>query len=344
MDKKVIFISHVGEESKVANLLKETIEKHFIGMVNVFVSSNPDGLELGADWFSVIKSQLSKAELVLVICSPLSLNRPWINFEAGCGSIRNIPVIPLCHSGLVPGDLPFPMKAHQGAELNSNENLQNLFGRIAKAIGSRVPNSSNYDFFETLTKFETTTKNEVSIRHTQKIHGILQADIEYMKYVLVSVFADFEELPQLDALTKDFRNFNIKFNKSHYLERRSTLPHNLLVTNYNLVYKQINKIIDNVKFVLSCNRYQFTESLGEALDELLFQSSVLTTWHPSVALFVESHPEIWQSIKPKIEKTLEEPQYIPSNIINYFIDYYRSCKAIQHWITTYENIVSKTTI
>lgn len=106
MAKKVVFISHVSEESKVANLLKETIEKHFLGILDVFVSSNPDGLELGADWFSVIKGQLSRAELVLVVCSPLSLNRPWINFEAGCGSGRNVPVIPLCHSGLAPGDLP----------------------------------------------------------------------------------------------------------------------------------------------------------------------------------------------------------------------------------------------
>ena len=221
--------------------------------------------------------------------------------------------------------------------------MQNLFGRIAKVINSNVPTPSDDEFFKALTEFETATKNETSIRHTQKIHGILKADIELMKYVLISAFADFEELSQADVLVKDFCNFSIQFNKSHRLEQPSVLHPDFFVANYNMVHKQINKIIDNVKFVLSCNRYKITESLGEVLDELMFQINELTSWHPTVALLVESNPTIWQSLKPEIEKTIDEPQYRPSNVINYFIQYYKSCKAIQQYIVTYENIVSKTT-
>ena len=34
--------------------------------------------------------------------------RPWVNIELGAAWIKRVPIIPLCHSGLTPSDLPWP--------------------------------------------------------------------------------------------------------------------------------------------------------------------------------------------------------------------------------------------
>ena len=79
-EKKVIFISHFTGEAELATLLKSTIEEKFLQIVEVFSSSHPEGLRLGDEWFSRIKANLEKANLVIVLFSPLSVTKPWINF------------------------------------------------------------------------------------------------------------------------------------------------------------------------------------------------------------------------------------------------------------------------
>ena len=130
-NKKTIFISHFTEEKELATLLKETIESKFLRAIDVFSSSHGESLQLGDEWLSIIKSHLVKADLIIVLCSPISITKPWINFEAGCGFVRDIPVIPLCHSGLKIQDLGMPLKVLQGAELNSSETIKALFNKIA---------------------------------------------------------------------------------------------------------------------------------------------------------------------------------------------------------------------
>ena len=50
----------------------------------------------GSKWLEEIDQALAAAVVLLVLCSPASLRRPWINFETGCGWIKRVP----CHSYL----------------------------------------------------------------------------------------------------------------------------------------------------------------------------------------------------------------------------------------------------
>ena len=43
---------------------------------------------------------------MLLLCSPSSIKRHWIHFEAGCGWIQKKPVIPICYGGLTSSQLP----------------------------------------------------------------------------------------------------------------------------------------------------------------------------------------------------------------------------------------------
>src|SRR5437016_4793185 len=94
-----MFISHVTEAAPIALVLKQLIKDKFLGMIEVFVSSDAEDLPAGGVWFQAIETALHEATMMFVICSPASLVRPWINFEAGCGWIKEMNIVPLCHSG-----------------------------------------------------------------------------------------------------------------------------------------------------------------------------------------------------------------------------------------------------
>jgi TIR domain len=116
--KPVVFISHIDDEKEIAAAFKSLIEKAFLGLINVFVSSDARSIELGERWLNAITEALKTCAIEFIICSPISIKRPWINFEAGAGWVRDVPVVPLCHPGIQPAGLPLPLNLLQGANLN----------------------------------------------------------------------------------------------------------------------------------------------------------------------------------------------------------------------------------
>ena len=134
-----VFISHVRTEQDLAMLLKEKIEKHFLGWVNVFVSSDQESIEAGDSWLDALRRALKTANLQVVLCSPASIGRPWVNFEAGAAWLLGIPVVPLCHSGLEPDNLPMPLATLQGGKVSDASALARVYARIAKLVPCDVP-------------------------------------------------------------------------------------------------------------------------------------------------------------------------------------------------------------
>lgn len=139
MNKAIVFISHISEEQEIAQALKKLVEKSFLGLVEVFVSSDANSIRLGDKWLDTITRALKSCKIEIIIASPESVKRPWVNFEAGVGWIREIPVIPLCHSGMSPSTLPTPLKELQSAFATEKVALRNLTPVLAKAINSKEP-------------------------------------------------------------------------------------------------------------------------------------------------------------------------------------------------------------
>ncbi len=154
MDKPLVFISHITQEKEVAIAFKELIEQSFLGMLEVFVSSDEDSIQMGQKWLNQISDGLKKCSIEIVLCSPKSITRPWINFEAGAGWVRDIPVIPLCHSGIEPSKLPMPLNLLQAAKANEISSLKLIFPVLASAINAKVPNVDFSKFIEIVNQFE----------------------------------------------------------------------------------------------------------------------------------------------------------------------------------------------
>lgn len=135
--RRRIFLSHITEEKRLAEILKSELEKAF--HIDVFVSSDPGSVSPGEKWEAAITQALMDCEAMILLSSPFSISRPWVNFEAGAGWVRGIPVIPLCHTGMKPKDLPLPLGLRQGLEAHTPDDIVKLFDKIALGLGSKYP-------------------------------------------------------------------------------------------------------------------------------------------------------------------------------------------------------------
>src|SRR5437660_11931897 len=105
-----VFVSHITEEAHLARKIKQHMEQALPG-ASTFVSA--EDIRLGEDWRVSLKKALDGTKALVVLCSPRSIRRPWVNFESGSGWARGVRVIPVCHSGLKKADLPDPLKIFQ---------------------------------------------------------------------------------------------------------------------------------------------------------------------------------------------------------------------------------------
>ncbi len=154
MQKSLVFISHIGAEAAIATEFKALVERHFLGLIEVFVSSDGTSIQMGQRWLDDISKALERCSVEIVICSSISVQRPWINFEAGAGWVRGIPVIPLCHSGLEPSKLPVPLNLLQAAKATEIGSLKLIFPVLAEALGSEAPTVDFTEFIQKVTDFE----------------------------------------------------------------------------------------------------------------------------------------------------------------------------------------------
>ena len=154
MSKAIVFISHITEEKEIALELKSLLEESFLGMMDIFVSSDDASISVGTRWLDNISNSLGNCSIELVLCSPKSVKRPWINFEAGAGWVRDIPVVPLCHSGMEPTNLPIPLNLLQAIKLSEISGLKLLLPLLSSSIGSKEPKVDFSDFVNKVKDFE----------------------------------------------------------------------------------------------------------------------------------------------------------------------------------------------
>lgn len=125
-----IFISHISPEAPVALHLKKLLLASLSPAVPVFVSSDYDSIPSG-EWYPAILKGLRNSTVVLSVLSPASLEKRWINFEAGFGMGAEAEVIPLVWGGLERGDIGMPLGQLQARALNDPKAMKALLDILA---------------------------------------------------------------------------------------------------------------------------------------------------------------------------------------------------------------------
>lgn len=134
-----IFVSHVHAEQELATILEKALVSGFRGKVRVFASSNLKNIRSGDKWLDQLHTALEDAKIELTLCSRLSITKPWVNFEVGAAWLRNLRIIPICHSGLQVGKLPMPYCIFDGLHANQENGLKRLFSTIAGILKVSAP-------------------------------------------------------------------------------------------------------------------------------------------------------------------------------------------------------------
>jgi hypothetical protein len=89
-----------------------------------------------------------------VLASADSIERKWINFEAGAAHVRGIPILPLCHSGLTPAQLPVPLSESKGLVLSDASGFRGFYATIAHTLGSDLPDVDYAEYGREVATFE----------------------------------------------------------------------------------------------------------------------------------------------------------------------------------------------
>src|SRR6516162_2001430 len=129
----VIFISFIHEESGTAEAVMRFLRK-YIKKADIFLASDQWTVYAGEDWLERIKEELSSAKVIILLLSPASVKRPWVNFEAGAAWLSDKVIIPVCFNGLHKDAMPKPYSNFQGSSLEDEDGpyylLKSIFHHI----------------------------------------------------------------------------------------------------------------------------------------------------------------------------------------------------------------------
>ena len=121
---KKVFISHINEERDVALALQELIYAQLSnsvgGKIECCLSSDKWQWKAGEDWMKRIKAELAMANVVLLMLSPQSLTRHWVNLEGGAAWVTDRLMIPVIYSGLKIGSVPRPYSDFSAVDLEDD--------------------------------------------------------------------------------------------------------------------------------------------------------------------------------------------------------------------------------
>ncbi len=153
--QKLIFLSHIHEERDLALIFKNALEEEFSGFVDVFVSSDGVSITAGSNFLKRIEDGLVDCIAAIYLISPYSVRRNWVNFELGAVWIKSamsvrsggkeIPALPLCHSGSGAGSLPAPLNNLNAVDANQSSRLEFAFRSIQAAVGGKGALKTDFD-------------------------------------------------------------------------------------------------------------------------------------------------------------------------------------------------------
>jgi len=134
IDKPTVFLSHAATDEPIAHVIHGEIERIFAKGVAVFTSSVPGVVRPGADWLKAIRANLDKAHAVIVLITPVSINRPWIWFEVGASWSRMEQgegvILPVCVPEIDKGNLPEPLNRLEALSLGKAAETKLLFSTL----------------------------------------------------------------------------------------------------------------------------------------------------------------------------------------------------------------------
>ena len=204
-EKPVIFISHAATDRPIAEILRSEMDRVFANGIHVFASSVPGIVKPGADWLNDIKENLAKATAVVVLITPVSINRPWIWFEVGAywsrlqtGSGR---IYPLCALEIDLSNLPEPLNRLQALSLGKADHVKlffqelcdlfdfgNMKGFKGSAITKRIPKYTALKIDPSDLKTGTIYSGPYEEYSDEELEEVIDENLLYSEYIAIQEY------------------------------------------------------------------------------------------------------------------------------------------------------------
>lgn len=210
--KPTVFLSHAVTDEPIAKVIHDEIRRIFADGVNVFASSVPGVVKPGKDWLKEIRVNLDAATAVIVIVSPVSLNRPWVWFEVGASWSRmedgDGVIIPVCVPEVDKGSLPEPLGRLQAMSLAKAVETKAVFQALIDQFDfGRIKGFRHATIKANLPKYEDLTVSDADLKSGTLYTGPYEG---YSAIELVEVIDNEILRPawilHKDRLTRDLRN------------------------------------------------------------------------------------------------------------------------------------------
>lgn len=107
--KPVVFLSHAAADAALAEYVEQIIRRD-VANIEVFRTTRLGQIPPGKAWFQHITNHLSGASKYVVLLTPASQSRPWVNFETGAAWMTARPLVPVLGGGLRPHEVVEPLK------------------------------------------------------------------------------------------------------------------------------------------------------------------------------------------------------------------------------------------
>jgi hypothetical protein len=122
--------------------------------VPIFLSSDLVSIESGEPWYDKILEGMRTTQVLLSVLSPASIDRRWINFEAGVGIGQDSRVIPVTWRGQSKGEMGMPLGRHHARDLSIENDVKALLTTLASICNVRVDEAPIPDFLRDVPKIE----------------------------------------------------------------------------------------------------------------------------------------------------------------------------------------------
>lgn len=209
---KKVFISHITEEKEIALHIKNTLDSFFKESLSVFVSSDFNCIQIGETWLEKINSNLRNMDGMIVLCSPDSYKRSWINFEAGFALGKGVPCIVLCIDEMSPEKLGLPLNQIQVLKMGEFNYLQLFLILYEKLNLSKGLELSIENYTEQNKKI-----NSLIFRH------FCLSRLNQFNLCLVKVIFESNQISGFIQVFKEFPNFEDLENPKIYVSFKENL-------------------------------------------------------------------------------------------------------------------------
>jgi hypothetical protein len=131
-----VFISFIHEEERVAIAVQAMLREKLDREHRVFLSADTWQIRAGEIWLDRLREELDDARVAVLLLSPSSIIRPWVNFEAGAAWLTGKAIIPVCFGGLLKEQLPKPYSNFQAIALREEYYylVRSVFGWLSNSI------------------------------------------------------------------------------------------------------------------------------------------------------------------------------------------------------------------